>query len=117
MKTIEEKIAVMQAFREGKEIQLRLLIDSKYYDCKNPGWNWDNYDYRVKGEPKQPEYIPFSFEDWEIMVDRIVKHKTKPIIEKLTSFFDDSVNAIFYNELLEEFTFLDGSPCGKLKQP
>ena len=44
MKTTQEMIAVMQAYEDGKEIQLRLLTDSKYYDCKNPGWNWDNYE-------------------------------------------------------------------------
>ena len=111
MKTTKEMIAVMQAFADGKEIEYS-FINGSWYNDKNPCWNWVDYNYRVK---HAPEYVPFTFEDWEIMVDGIVKHKTKPIIEKLTSFCDESVNAIFYNELLEEFTFLDGSPCGKLK--
>lgn len=115
MKTTKEMIAVMQAFADGKEIEFspNFYTDKIWKDTSNPTWEWHQFDYRVK---HAPEYVPFTFEDWEIMVDEIVKHKTKPIIEKLTSFCDESVNAIFYNELLEEFTFLDGSPCGKLKQ-
>ena len=113
MKTIEEKIAVMQAFKDGKEIEVYNIAKKGWFETNDPAWNWSITDYRVKEES---QYIPFTFEDWEIMIDKIVKHKKKPIIEKLTSFCDDSVNAIFYNELLEEFTFLDGSPCGKLKQ-
>ena len=111
MKTTKEKIAIMQAHADGKEIEYSFIKDS-WYDDKNPCWNWVDYNYRVK---EAPEYIPFTFEDWEIMVDKIAKHKTKPIIEKLKSFYDDSANGIYYNDLLEEFTFLDGSPCGKLK--
>ena len=115
MKTTKEMIAVMQAHADGKEIESanNSLTDKIWYYTRDPIWNWSENDYRVK---QAPEYVPFTFEDWEVMVDGIVKHKTKPIIEKLTSFCDESVNAIFYNELLEEFTFLDGSPCGKLKQ-
>ena len=115
MKKTKDMIAVMQAFENGAEIECSLnsYANKIWKDTSNPAWEWHQFDYRVK---QAPEYIPFTFEDWEIMVNEIVKHKTKPIIEKLTSFCDESVNAIFYNELLEEFTFLDGSPCGKLKQ-
>lgn len=115
MKKTRDMIEVMQAFENGAEIEcaLNCYVNKKWDDTKNPKWDWRDYDYRVKGTS---EYIPFTFEDWEVIINEIVKHKTKPIIEKLTSFCDESVNAIFYNELLEEFTFLDGSPCGKLKQ-
>lgn len=115
MKTTAEMIAVMQAYVDGKEIEM-----CAYGTCdwlviplnRQPLWNWGDYSYRVKPEP---EYIPFTFEDAEFLIDKIVKHETKPIIEKLISFGLESANAIFYEELLENFTFLDGSPCGKLK--
>ena len=51
MKTLEEKISVMQAALEGKEIELLVL------DLKRDGWsdvtgepyfNWYDFDYRVK---------------------------------------------------------------------
>lgn len=106
-------IAVMQAYEDGKEIQLRLLTDSKYYDCKNPGWNWDNYDYRVK---KEPEYVPFTFEDAEFLIGKVVKHKKDKWVEMLTWCSPDEVLNIPYEILLDNYTFIDGSPCGKLKQ-
>ena len=113
MKTIEEKIAVMQAFADGKEIELRLLTDSEYYDCKNPGWNWGNYDYRVKPEP---EYIPFTFEDSEFLIGKIVKSKNRIWVEMITWCSDKGTSADAYETLLSDHTFIDGSPCGKLKQ-
>ena len=111
MKTIKEKIAVMQAFADGKEIELRLLTDSEYYDCKNPGWNWGNYDYRVK---PTSEYIPFTFEDAEFLIGKLVKSKNW--IEMIIWCSDTSTSATDYETLLSDNTFIDGSPCGKLKQ-
>jgi len=58
-KTLDEMIAVMQAAREGKKIEYR-VIDShyneeKWYECSHPGWDWTSYDYRVA--PEQPETV------------------------------------------------------------
>lgn len=54
MKTIEEKIAVMQAFADGKIVE-------KYYEggvgwqpIIEPDWDWRCYDYRVYVENQQP---------------------------------------------------------------
>lgn len=115
MKTIQEMIAVMQAFAEGKDIQLRHLNYSEYYDCTKPGWNWDSYDYRVKEEPKQPEYIPFSFEDAEFLIGKTIIHNSGQEIRIITNCNYITVEGICYTVLLKEYTFLDGSPCGKLK--
>jgi hypothetical protein len=58
MSTLKEKIAVMQAFADGKEIQSYDLIDDdglgwRDLDRKSgPAWNWGLYDYRVK--PREP---------------------------------------------------------------
>ena len=51
MKTDQEKIAVMQAAKEGKTIECRISNAhalSHWYEEKNPRWNWLDYDYRVK---------------------------------------------------------------------
>lgn len=41
------KIAVMQAWVDGKEVECAFKGDS-YYVPVYPAWNWDTYDYRVK---------------------------------------------------------------------
>jgi hypothetical protein len=52
MKT-EEKIAVMQAFIDGKKIELRHCHRTDWIDLKGfPGWNWEHWEYRIKAEPK-----------------------------------------------------------------
>lgn len=54
MKTIQEKIAVMQAFAEGKEIEVQVEGGSEWVEATNPEWNWMIFDYRVKEEISAP---------------------------------------------------------------
>lgn len=57
MKTTEEKIAVMQAYVDGKKIQrTKLTIYQDWEDHPAPKWNWYYYDYRIKPEPKCRPY-------------------------------------------------------------
>ena len=59
MSTTREKIAVMQAWLEGKTIQRRPLFPSKHGwitfikapEDPEPYWNFPSYEYRVKPEP------------------------------------------------------------------
>ncbi len=51
MKTLEEKIAVMQAFAGGKKVEF-LDANGKWTPVSNPTWNWSLGDYRVKHEPR-----------------------------------------------------------------
>lgn len=48
-----EKIKVMQAFCDGKEIQClnKYESDDTYDTTDYPVWNWDKFDYRVKPTP------------------------------------------------------------------
>lgn len=61
MKTNIEKIAVMQAFVDGKRIESSRHGEI-WDEIKNPCWNWQEYDYRVVREPKlrpwKPEEVP-----------------------------------------------------------
>jgi len=51
--TIEGKIAVMQAFKEGKKIENRhRALSDTWTGCCAPSWNWHSYDYRIKREPE-----------------------------------------------------------------
>jgi hypothetical protein len=49
-KTTSEKIAVMQAFLDGKEIESlpRIGGTGKWVAWPEPKWDWDCCDYRVK---------------------------------------------------------------------
>lgn len=56
MKTTREKIEVMQAYENGKTIE----ISSRGSDNRNmrccpsaPTWNWDDNDYSIKPEEKK----------------------------------------------------------------
>ena len=115
MKTTAEMIAVMQAYVDGKEIEM-----CAYGTCdwlviplnRQPLWNWGDYSYRVKPEP---EYIPFTFEDAEFLIDKAVKKKKQNYLAVITWCYNGATNMGDFKNLLEYYTFLDGSPCGKLK--
>jgi len=54
MKTLEEKIAVMQAGVDRKTIQI--CTSRGWKDCIAPeglSFNWAKYDYRIKPEPQK----------------------------------------------------------------
>ena len=57
MTDIDHMIAVMQAAKEGKTIQFRVLdssdIDVRWRDAHAPSWDWTVFDYRVKPEPRR----------------------------------------------------------------
>ena len=59
MKTLQEKIAVMQAALEGKQIEVRPLRDTiiGWMDQPNPEFNWGVYDYRVKPPPAKELWV------------------------------------------------------------
>ena len=52
--TDDEIIAVVQAHKEGKKIQVRSRICGSWAGCENPAWAFDNLDYRVAPEPRKP---------------------------------------------------------------
>lgn len=57
--TTQEKIEVMQAYLDGKQIQLRydhMLIWEDLLPGCEPIWNWGDRDFRVKPEPKLRPY-------------------------------------------------------------
>lgn len=65
------------------------------------------------------EYVPFDFED-DLLGNRIIDKETRKHKSIITSQVERGIGtddeAILYKDLLEDFTFLDGNPCGKLKQ-
>lgn len=61
MKTTAEKVAVMQAFIEGKKIQTMSTMNARHNRpwadlvATNPTWDWGVCDYRVR--PMRKDYI------------------------------------------------------------
>lgn len=50
MTTIQEKIAVMQAFADGKRIESRVISLTKsltWYHISSPSWDWSEKEYRI----------------------------------------------------------------------
>ncbi len=106
------------AWAEGAEIQIKQWSD--WAECKDPAWVYDN-EYRIKPVPPQPEYVPFTWEDRELLRGKWVKSKSiddpnEYLIQAITR---QSVfllgTAVPFGLLLKAYTFLDGTPCGKLK--
>jgi len=52
MTTLQEKIAVMQAFADGREIE-STRSGSAWGVNTSPVWNWLECEYRVKREPRE----------------------------------------------------------------
>lgn len=59
MTTTQEKIAVMQAHVDGKEIEFKEFDKADVYSlCKAPLWDWYDFDYRIK--PAEDDSIDWS---------------------------------------------------------
>lgn len=116
MKTIQEQIAIMQAFADGKKIEYS-EDGTDWRDVQNPAWNWERYYYRVKEEP---HYRPFK--DAGECGNEMLKHKPFGWLNgKASKFnivaFDDTeciVGEIPYSyaNMFDKFTFADGTPFG-----
>ena len=124
MKTVHEKIEVMQAFLHNKRIQSIIPNATfKWEDVKEPTWNWEKFDYRVKPKPK---YVPFETAEEFIIAQR---NKGNVIINKGSgtkyNIFINASNIVYLvniysfsflstlKKIFDEFTFTDGTPCGK----
>ena len=62
MKTISEKIMVMQAFEKGLKIEQVSISDGNCFWESNEShsFDWEKYDYRIKEEPS---LVPFDGSD------------------------------------------------------
>ena len=110
-------VKVMEAYANGKKIQY-LDNNNKWIDAHNPVFDWYNYDYRIKPEPK---YRPFQTQEecWKEM------HKHSDFGWGLNNFGEyvnlsrisnDSIftkgDAFDFNKALKGFRFTDGTPFG-----
>ena len=121
-KEATELLPLIKAFGEGKDIEMR----SKNPHAQLNSWAkmdefiFGNFEYRIKPEPK---YRPFK--DAEECWHEMKKHKpfgwvkdrngSKFVIENVDSrgfvevYGEGTCN---FNEVFEDFTFVDGTPFG-----
>lgn len=129
----KERIAVMQAYVDGKQIQVE-SSDSKWADVPEPSWSI-NGNYRIKPEPK---YRPFknAEECWQEMLKHqpfgwIKEKGDKPSYELLACVSENDEAPISFasygsavgmgvtvrsncefSKTFNGFTFADGTPFG-----
>lgn len=122
--TTKEKIAVMQAFLEGKPIQYKLATgsDTDWVRNDEPRWDWEHCIYRIKPQPKLRPYKLSEF------IEALKKHGCFMFVigsgecHYPVQYFDGSAikvnDAMFtYDEVLKTFTWADdNSPCGILEE-
>ena len=131
MKTTKEKIEIMQAYNRGEQIQIS-YDDNVWEDVKSPGFNWVNYDYRVKPKPK---YVPF--ETAEQFLEAQEKHgqaviqihyvnKDNTVCNQFRAYVNNLGNIVLYDgvntvrlltleQLFNDYYFAnDLAPCGKI---
>lgn len=113
-----ELLPIIQAFAEGKTIQVRINNDSSWTDLLDTKLEISNlYEYRIKPEPK---YRPFKTqkECWKEML----KHQPFGWIKSngndlysIASINCEGITTFAYYRFLEsfeKFTFIDGTPFG-----
>ena len=113
----------IQAQCEGKTIQSKCITDdiSLWWDDNNPTFEIDDFDYRIKPEPK---YRPFKNlkECWNEMEKHVPFGWVK---DKYSVYFIDMIGASFSKEcikccgtwftpekMFKDVTFLDETPFG-----
>ena len=123
---IREAAKVMEAYASGKKIQ---YLDgyNKWIDATNPSFNWSDYIFRIKPEPK---FRPFKThgECWNEMLKHQpfgwVTDKCKYVHivcvrQSNIEFNPDTDDNVLYScimtfaDVLEQgYTFADGTPFG-----
>ena len=110
-----EASEIMKAYADGKELQI--LRMGVWGDCNIPPmFDWNNYDYRIKPEPK---YVPFTYEGREQLRGKWLMHQNyhedqHMIIRINMNGVGIKGDHISYQDLFDKYLFTDGSPCGKV---
>ncbi len=84
-----------------------------------PTNRWEHDVWRIK---KEIEYIPFTYEDKELLKGKWIKNKDSDLksLFLIFSIHEESIeisgNEFMYVDLLHNYTFDDGTPCGKVKE-
>lgn len=119
--TTREKIEVMQAYEDGKEIEFRSAhTEEVWMRCFKAIWNWEKFEYRVKPDPKpESEYVPYDSAT-EVEKDKWVVNRNTGVMYRIVT-LDKNDNTVllsgngwvYPSDLFKNFMYEDGTRCGK----
>lgn len=92
---------------DGEDYQSKLIVLSQ------------NPIPEIVNKPLEDDYIPFTFEDKELLRGKWIQRKGDKFELQITGFSENGVLAssfgyMSFELLLKEYEFLDGKVCGKL---
>lgn len=119
-KETKQCIAVMQAYADGKQLELFDKYKNEWVDVVDPTWNWYNNVYRIKPESS---YRPFRNveECWKEMLKHqpfgIVSNKNRKEYMSFKFLADEGCDFCGYEDetftsLFSGIQFVDGTPFG-----
>lgn len=119
---IKELLSIMQAFAEGKIIQVRINNDSSWTDLLDDKLEISNlYEYRIKPEPK---FRPFKNQEecWDEMHRHSdfgwVANKNTKSKYHINAVWDNAISldngepSLHYLDVFVHYEFPDGTPFG-----
>ena len=115
---LEKLWPILEAYRQGKTIEIYNVPDKTWYEHDDPGFDGDPDFYRVAPEPK---YRPFQ--NSEECLEEMIKHQPVGWIKSSTGILCNVLeieqsgivtkNSISgYATAINDFVFVDGSPFG-----
>ena len=106
---------ILLAHSEGKTVQIKMGKD--WITLTDPNFNNLDQPYRIKPEPK---LVPFTTNDIDLFMNKWICDKldTNLIynvigIDKKNNEIRIGDDWVSFEDLLSEYQFEDGSPCGK----
>ena len=105
---------IIEHFKNGGRVQSKNM-NGDWVDSVNPSFDFCSWEYRIKPSPK---IVPYTFDDAEHLIGRVVKHKKRPELMVVTLVNSNGVgiaNTCYtFSDLVNDFTFPDGRPCGNI---
>lgn len=123
MKLTRDLVDVMIAYMDGQQVQYYSKENHQWIDTAIPEWNWGTTDYRVKPKLK---YVPFDnvreFLETQKVHGTILTNSDGLGFESsidchecvtLVSVCSNLATEESFETIFKNFTFQDGTPCGK----
>lgn len=131
--TIEEIRQVLDAIEQGKEVQYQSVSKTnsdEWIDLTSRGaaLNFFDYCFRIKPEKPEKKWRPFKDADEFIKAAgglgaiwiKPKKANQMQLVTSINAYDSDPIHSGFswksYKNLLEDYTFADGRPCGILEE-